>query len=333
MCRNCINYVSESSDTAPLFPEFLPPEPNPSGAVLILARLNSLAAIRKLSRLLRGVRSCQWIAVRRAPVIILHDRGVYAPCNSGFRTDACKKVFGDWGPFAQFVNVSEVFVSPEKYKGKAFINKFPLSYAIMCEFWGSMIFKLDRLRDLRYYMRLDDDATVTCTPSDPDPFTLLEARGAHYGYYKLTRDEWEKAFVPGFREHLRGHLVSQGQSMADILAFAEEALSPQHPAPFFYNNFEVVDMAYFRSAVVSAYTASVIASEGIYQNLWGDATIRYGQLLVGRGHALCLDGLYGYCHQQCCMTGVGQCVYPAGSCEGKSRDGAPLHLSHWSVAS
>merc|ERR1712061_286097 len=98
------------------------------------------------------------------------------------------------------------------------------------------------------------------------------------------------------------------------------------PAPMFYSNFEVVDVAFFHRSTVRAYTNAVLKSGGIYRHRWGDAIIRYGQLRVGNGRALCFDGAYGYCHGHCCMAGVGPCSYPGGGCWGYDADGAHLEL-------
>eukprot|EP00928_Gymnodinium_smaydae_P014967 TRINITY_DN15493_c0_g3_i1.p1 TRINITY_DN15493_c0_g3~~TRINITY_DN15493_c0_g3_i1.p1 ORF type:complete len:402 (-),score=62.07 TRINITY_DN15493_c0_g3_i1:47-1111(-) len=328
-CWDCIDYaLSNSSHASPLFPDGYRVQARPSAAVLILARLNSFISLRKLARLLRGFSTCKWLARRGAPIVVFFDSPIYSACEAGLGTFECERLLGQWGDFVRFVNITDIFVAPEGFRSQPSVLGFPLSYAVMCEFWASKVFDLDEVKDLKYYMRLDDDATMVCDDDSPDPFRILEERRANYGYYVLARERPD--LDDGFREHLQDYLASSAHSSAaEAQAVSAPAfdMSDGVGAPVFYNNFEVVDVQYFRGELVQRYTESALATGGIYRHRWGDALFRYAQLLVGKGSALCLSAVYSYCHQACCSERAGgRCTQPLGGCGGIDRDAENLRI-------
>lgn len=162
------------------------------------------------------------------------------------------------GVHLSFINVSSEFEAPAEFREWHTIHGFPLAYAVMCEFWASTVFGLPEVRSLRYFLRLDADATLSCGPGAPDAFDALKQHSAHYGYFLLGRDE---AYVSkGFSKHLHRHLAERlpkhggvdhgvagqqrgiGDQTLDIATKLNEST-----APMFYTNFEVVDIEFFLS--------------------------------------------------------------------------------------
>eukprot|EP00747_Dinoflagellata_sp_TGD_P179656 gnl/TRDRNA2_/TRDRNA2_30803_c0_seq1.p1 gnl/TRDRNA2_/TRDRNA2_30803_c0~~gnl/TRDRNA2_/TRDRNA2_30803_c0_seq1.p1 ORF type:complete len:452 (+),score=74.86 gnl/TRDRNA2_/TRDRNA2_30803_c0_seq1:126-1358(+) len=307
----CTNY-----STGPLFdPSRFEVSTEPAEAVVVLARMRSSKDLRQVARLLVGLRSCTWLASRGAPVLVLYDGEVHPACATGklFASASCASVFGSWGDFVRFVNVTQYFIAPPSYRGASGIRGYPLSYAIMCEFWSARIFQVPETRKLRYYLRLDADATISCGDEATDAFAAMKATGAHYGYYLYGHDEEDVSI--GFTNHLQDYMLLLNAAWA-------EAHPPSGTdifrAPMFYNNFEVVDVAFFQQDAVQRYTRAVLDSEGIYLHRWGDAIVRYGQLKVGQGRAICFQATYAYCHGLCCTRG--KCEWPAGGCKAGSID-------------
>merc|ERR1719276_296941 len=127
----------------------------------------------------------------------------------------CRRLLGDWGPAVRFVDVTASFIAPEAFRGLQSIKGFPLSYAVMCEFWAAKVFELAEVRSLRHFLRFDSDTTMSCHPSAPDVFQLLEQRGAQYGYYVLSRDDPQVS--EGFVQHLHDHSVLEMQTPKDFV--------------------------------------------------------------------------------------------------------------------
>eukprot|EP00929_Paragymnodinium_shiwhaense_P077671 TRINITY_DN40025_c0_g1_i3.p1 TRINITY_DN40025_c0_g1~~TRINITY_DN40025_c0_g1_i3.p1 ORF type:complete len:876 (+),score=77.25 TRINITY_DN40025_c0_g1_i3:385-2628(+) len=327
-CTQCIDYSASLRDTSVLFEGRLAAVESADSAILILARLDSLGNVRKLARLLRGVRSCRWLMMRNTPLYIMYDSNLYPPCASGPQSAACRPFLGDWGDFVRYLNVTDYLVVPEKFRHLTSVRGFPLSYAAMCEFWTATVFQVPEVRRLRYFMRLDADATITCAPGAPDAFEELRITSAHYGYYVLGRDE---AYVSeGYAAHLRSYLSDDRERISKlVLEDAKDQAVAELEGPMFYDNFEVVDVQFFLSESVQRYTAAFLAADGIYLKRWGDALARYGQLVAGSGRALCLQSAYGYCHDRCCMVNAGNCSYPLGGCEGLGGDARLLQVLRW----
>merc|ERR1712023_146568 len=141
------------------------------------------------------------------------------------------------------------------------IRGFPLSYAVMCEFWGAKVFDLAEVKSLEYYLRLDADSTISCNENSPDAFVTLKSRRMHYGYYAFSRDDWEVSI--DFAQHLHKFMAYQNASWAEL---NRKVPGSRDTSPMFYNNFEVVDLSFFRQKVVQVFTDSVVASNGIYDN-------------------------------------------------------------------
>jgi len=160
---------------------------------------------------------------------------------------------------------------------------FHWGYRAMCDFWSTQVFDIPELSSLDFYMRIDDDSKLHCdTSPQMDPFLTMRQHGYDYGYYKFAYD-----IVPGHEEwvqsFIENHTADTG--VFPTLASEVERRLPYNDhglfhVPSFYNNLEIVRLAYFRSPSVRAFNDAVARSRGIWEYRWGDAVQRYFQLAL-----------------------------------------------------
>ena len=152
-------------------------------------------------------------------------------------------------------------------------------YRMMCRFFSGLVHHAPLLREVDYYMRLDGgDSRLDSVTQDP--FAVMRAKGARYGYYEEPK---HCCAIPSYvlRHCIASLLVDnatihknmssvpkvfQYDTPANFKSFknlkcgdlaphggvSKIPLIPSHVRsgmPFFaFNNFEVVDMRYFRSS-------------------------------------------------------------------------------------
>jgi hypothetical protein len=134
-------------------------------------------------------------------------------------------------------------------------------------FWRS-IFELPEVAGVSQYMRLDGDSCLLRV--DQTPFSQL-ANGVVY----LSNDQFYdlapvcvnlRRFV---EEYVKYFKIAPKNPLAWNRAFIGDT------AAGYYNNLEVMDIAFWLRPDVQHFVQFVDASHGIYLHRWGDAPLRY----------------------------------------------------------
>ena len=153
-------------------------------------------------------------------------------------------------------------------------------YRHMCRFFAGLVAHHPALASFDYYWRLDTDSELL-EDVPFDIFAQLPCHGWRYAYAHAACDAIEA--TAGLWSVIAAHyaLVSGGGTLASRLP----SLLTEHGCPhsndqenynnvIFYNNFEIVDLAWLRSAEYVALFGAVDAAGGFYTKRWGDAPVR-----------------------------------------------------------
>eukprot|EP01059_Diplonema_ambulator_P025330 TRINITY_DN42378_c0_g1_i1.p1 TRINITY_DN42378_c0_g1~~TRINITY_DN42378_c0_g1_i1.p1 ORF type:complete len:684 (+),score=37.06 TRINITY_DN42378_c0_g1_i1:33-2084(+) len=160
------------------------------------------------------------------------------------------------------------------------------TYRKMIWFWHHQMFYIPGLAKYKYVMRLDTDSVIRSVPI-VDPFKHLAYRKGVYGYVSfcydpmtVTHGMWKlfmangtQALIPDQARKNHPHYALW--HMTQKCAFDKNQCRMPHP--MYYNNFEIVDMDFFRSEVVEEFQR--LAFTGIFRYRWGDAPLRAATLV------------------------------------------------------
>lgn len=142
-----------------------------------------------------------------------------------------------------------------------------VGYRSMCRYFSGPIFEHEAMRGLDYYMRLDTDSFFL-HPLPEDPFKRVRDQGAVYAY--LTTATEEGSMCIGLEEEmttavdrLARHAMTQPRRKAE-----------QWDRTFFYNNFEVTAVQFWRSDAYREVFQALDASGGFFSQRWGDGPVR-----------------------------------------------------------
>jgi len=144
-------------------------------------------------------------------------------------------------------------------------------YANMIRWYVRGLVDHPRVRELDYYMRMDDDSALL-TPFQHDPFSRMAVEGKTYGYYCTCAENPE--YTQGFND-FAAEYAAQHKIQPQFVQGGEHFWPKEgDPVTMVYNNFEVVSVKWWRSLEVQDFVEAVDRSLGIWHSRWGDAIIR-----------------------------------------------------------
>jgi hypothetical protein len=157
--------------------------------------------------------------------------------------------------------------TPWDYSGYSY------GYRHMCRWHALALFQHPALTPYRYIMRLDADSYFL-QPWKRDPFRLAEAKDIIYGTL-LWFPEHEYVFGDIYERFIHVYLngTPVGHALQAVLP-VYDTITHDRVARVFFNNFEVMQVAHFRSSQYRAYTQFIESTGLIYSTRLGDAVIR-----------------------------------------------------------
>lgn len=156
-------------------------------------------------------------------------------------------------------------------------GRFTFGYRHMCNFFAGPVANDPYLAPYRYYWRFDTDSFLM-TSVGYDVFDAMAGNSWRYGWATKQCD-WhavtdglfetvERVYGPGLAAKLE-------PDMLDGTCNPERnAVAKPYNSRIYYNNFEIVDLDWMRSAAYQAGYRAIVAAKGIYTHRWGDAPIR-----------------------------------------------------------
>lgn len=225
--------------------------------------------------------------------------------------------------FTPYATAPGAVGAPASLHGKS------LGYRHMCRFFAGAVAHHPALAPFRYYWRLDTDTVLLTAPASGDVFEAMAAHAWRYAHAALqcdwttvTEGLWELAldhfqgiqgFTPVLDTPFRDGRCPKGDGPGGIYARDASLRAAAYNSRVYYNNWEVVDLAFLRSARYGAFFTAADASGRFYTSRWGDAPLRtlaVEALLPAaavrhfRGHVYWHQSLLGLDVELLCIGGV-----------------------------
>ena len=188
------------------------------------------------------------------------------------------------------VDFSPYAAAPGAVGAPALLHGKSLGYRHMCRFFAGAVAHHPALAPFRYYWRLDTDTVLLTSPASGDVFEAMAAHAWRYAHAALqcdwttvTEGLWELAldhfqgaqgFTPTLETLFRDGRCPKGDGPGGIYARDASLRDAAYNSRVYYNNWEVVDLAFLRSARYGAFFAAADASGRFYTSRWGDAPLR-----------------------------------------------------------
>ena len=254
-----------------------------AGAIIYLAD-GAPSRLRALHLSLASLDAAFNSAARRPVIVFFDTGGAGAPPLSAAQCAALARASA--GPLScAAVDLAALVPAAALAAAPAIVahgdgNAWGVGYRLMANFFAGPVALHPALRDYAYYWRLDTDALLLGALAR-DPFAELAAAGAAYGYVAEQCD-WH-LLTTGLAAAAAAARGGDGRGLAARLppAFVDGSCG-RAPGEFdgynnriFYNNFEVVSLAWLRSPAYQRFYERVAAEGGILAaTRWGDAPIR-----------------------------------------------------------
>src|SRR3989344_3280370 len=159
------------------------------------------------------------------------------------------------------------FLNPRTVPDFVYHPKFTVGYRHMCRFFSGTIYNEPALKGYRWYWRLDTDSFILGRVPY-DVFKFMEKNQYVYGYIVMSRDE--PTVTVGLWELTRRYLEDHNIKPTFIHDFVKDGV---WDLSYYYTNFEISSLDFWRSAPVRDYFDHVDRSGGIYKHRWGDTLI------------------------------------------------------------
>jgi len=187
-----------------------------------------------------------------------------------------------------------------------------IGYRSMCRFYSGDIFTNPALDEYDYIWRIDSDAQYIC-PIDYDVFDFMKHNEFVYGWTILMYEEPRISADTLWKATLE-YIKMKGIMPADLDAIT--TLYGSYDRCHYWNNFEVLDLSFFRSPAYQDYYNFLDKRGGFYLYRWGDALVRTIALhmLVPPSKVHFFDDI-GYFHQGICRNPCGRTVTGSGCSE------------------
>ncbi len=159
------------------------------------------------------------------------------------------------------------FLDPRTIPEWVYHPKFNLGYRHMCRFFSGTIYQEPALKDYRWYWRLDTDAFLL-ERIRYDVFEYMQKNSLVYGYNIMSKDE--ETVSRGLWELTQRYLEERKIQPEFLYDFTENGVWDRS---YYYTNFEISSLDFWRSEPVRDYFDYVDRSGGIYRHRWGDALV------------------------------------------------------------
>jgi len=196
-----------------------------------------------------------------------------------------------------FLNEKEV---PEYIN--AYNRNFSIGYRHMCRFFAGQIFRMDSIKRFDWIWRIDTDSMYICN-IPYDPFRVMQENGKKYGFVAEIL-EGDDEVVEGLWEATVQFAKYHGISLSQFDGYRNYLGG--YTRCHWWNNFEIMNVRFFRNSDYSSYYAFIDQLGGIYKHRWGDALIRtLGVLMFAEPDEIYQFTDIGYIHPNACMNPCG----------------------------
>lgn len=143
-----------------------------------------------------------------------------------------------------------------------------IGYRMMCRFFSGEIFKILKLYDYEYVLRLDTDSSFY-EVVDRDIFAEFENKNVNYGYICITNDRME------FRTNLLESVMEYVENFQlPIKLSLSNTIKTQYNLVY-YTNFEMIKLSEFTNDNYLNYYNFLDSKIGFLKYRWGDHAARF----------------------------------------------------------
>ncbi|KAJ7110286.1 nucleotide-diphospho-sugar transferase [Mycena crocata] len=142
-------------------------------------------------------------------------------------------------------------------------------YHHMCAFFSYKIFQHPRIKDLTYYLRLDDDSFIR-EPLCFDPFEFMHINNKSFAFRNFLMDAAYAQRNPEVENQLLGNGWEWAPDRSENDNYGHGLEFPAYGG-----NFEIVKPARFRTPEMTAFLNELASDPGrFYHNRWTDSPVR-----------------------------------------------------------
>ncbi|KAJ7088825.1 glycosyltransferase family 15 protein [Mycena belliarum] len=162
------------------------------------------------------------------------------------------------------------------------------AYHHMCAFFSYKIFAHPRIRDLTYYLRLDDDSAVHA-PACLDPFEYMHTHNKSYAFRRQSPDlgwvtEGMWPFVSNYAQRhpaVERRLQDNAWTWPAGRLWPGEGFAAGANFPSYETNFDLVKVPRFRTPEMRAFLDELASDpRRFYWHRWGDAPVRLAEVYM-----------------------------------------------------
>ncbi|KAJ2712311.1 hypothetical protein H4R19_002821 [Coemansia spiralis] len=146
------------------------------------------------------------------------------------------------------------------------------SYRHMCRFESGLFFRHPLLAQFDYYWRLEPGVEYMCDISY-DPFVFMKERRIKYGWTIAVFELMDT--VPTLWESVKRYMAKHPEDIPEhnALWWVSRDNGTTYNGCHFWSNFEIVDLAFYRSEQYSRFFDFLDHEGGFFYERWGDAPI------------------------------------------------------------
>ncbi|KAJ7185540.1 glycolipid 2-alpha-mannosyltransferase-domain-containing protein [Mycena filopes] len=209
--------------------------------------------------------------------------------------------------------------NPKEYK-PVWEGMWP-GYHHMCAFFSYKIFRHPRIKDLTYYLRLDDDSFIR-EPVCFDPIEYMHVKNQSFAF-RFQDTDWQGVTAgmwPLVSDYAQSHPEVEDRMLANHWPWAPKRFQPDYGKgvgfPGYNGNLELVRLARFQTPEVKEFLDELESNPaGFYHERWGDAPLRKATVymflnVTEEVHLMCE---IEYAHKQQNYTGCGCTPLPTTS--------------------
>ncbi|KAJ2464513.1 alpha 1,2-mannosyltransferase 2.4.1 [Coemansia sp. RSA 2322] len=174
-----------------------------------------------------------------------------------------------WG-LSDYVTEDKVKAALEQNKDR-YLYGGSYSYRLMCRYQSGFIHKHPLLKNLDWYWRIEPGVKYYCGMSY-DPFRYMRDNNMVYGY---TIAPTEKQLTVETLWNTTRQWMLENPDLLPDSSFVRWAINEksQYNMCHFWSNFEIVNLAFYRSKAYESYFQHLDRAGGFFYERWGDAPV------------------------------------------------------------
>lgn len=140
-----------------------------------------------------------------------------------------------------------------------------VNYRWMCRWFSGPFYNHPAIEKYKWCWHFDTDSFLL-EPVGFDPFSLMAKTGKTYGYQVILKEP-DFAAV-GFWEATKDFIIKYELKTKSLMKHLDD--SGEWNCDYFYSDFAIFDLDFFRSDKYMAYFRHLDDKNGFYQHRWGD---------------------------------------------------------------